>query len=139
MTAKHVKRSPAFQQKIEKLIKGLLVQADWARSDQRLDEATLFTEAVEILAKHTTDAACLVKAADDEPIFVLRGHDVTAGGPPWPGELPASGRMGVVDFWCELQIERRVATRDTSPAEKIADARDCAREMRAYPNRKFPD
>jgi len=132
MTAKHVKRSPAFQEKIEKLIKGLLVQADWAHSNQMLDEATLFTEAVEILAKNTTDAACLVKAANDEPIFVLRGQDVTAGG-------LMENNMGCVDFWCELQIARRIERRDNSPAEKIADARDCAREMRAYPNRKFPD
>lgn len=62
---------------------------------------------------------CLGKAADDEPVFVLRGQDIHAA--------------GLVRDWADLAEGTRC-----SP-EKVAEARDLASQMRAWRTRKFPD
>jgi len=65
---------------------------------------------------------CLGKAADDEPVFILRAHDETA---------PATIR-----YWAQ---KARVAG---SPLEKVHKALDLADEMVAWQNihgSKFPD
>lgn len=67
--------------------------------------------------KHTD--TCLQKAADDEPIFVLRAQDRLA---------PA-----VVRMWCEMAELMGVAP------EKTREARNLAIRMEAWPTRKYPD
>jgi hypothetical protein len=62
---------------------------------------------------------CFEKAADDEPIFVLRGQDVLA--------------PMVVEYWAELAAKLRV-----NPP-KILEAYQCAQAMREYERRKVPD
>lgn len=66
--------------------------------------------------KHTSD--CLRKAADDEPIFVLRAQDKTA--------------PDAIRLWAETN-------RSTLTHEKYQSARDLANEMEAWPDRKYPD
>lgn len=67
--------------------------------------------------KHTD--TCLRKAADEEPIFVLRAQDRLA---------PA-----VVERWAELAEQNGV------PASKTADAWETAALMRQWHTRKLPD
>ena len=62
---------------------------------------------------------CIAKAADDEPVFVLRAQDITA---------PA-----VVRTWCEFAVLAGCAP------EKIREARALALQMEQWPNRKMPD
>lgn len=59
------------------------------------------------------------KAAEGEPLFILRGQDVTAD--------------GLVEQWAN-----RAAKRGVSP-EKVEEARAIARAMREWPTRKIPD
>lgn len=62
---------------------------------------------------------CLGKAADDEPVFVLRAQD----------DLAAD----LVDQW---------ATRASllgCPHDKVREARELAQSMREWPTRKNPD
>jgi hypothetical protein len=76
----------------------------------------------ETLAAVARGAGCLGKAADDEPVFVLRAHD---------GLAP-----DVVEFWVDL------AKAHGAPPEKIAGAMTLATEMRAWAARngsKWPD
>lgn len=64
--------------------------------------------------------SCLVKAADDEPLFVLRAQDITA---------PVA-----IEEWC------RLAERLGAPAEKVAHARLHAEAMRRWAGaKKVPD
>ena len=62
---------------------------------------------------------CLGKAADDEPVFVLRGQDVLA--------------PDLVDLWAA-----RAQVNGCGP-EKVAGARELAAKMRAWAPRKYPD
>ena len=62
---------------------------------------------------------CLGKAADDEPVFVLRAQDKLA--------------PGLIELWAEGAEGHRCAP------EKVAEARALAARMRAWPNRKYPD
>lgn len=62
---------------------------------------------------------CYDKAADDEPIFVLRAKDALA---------PIA-----VEHWAELAAKLGV------PVPKVLEAFRCAEAMRAWPNRKLPD
>ena len=62
---------------------------------------------------------CLGKAADDEPVFILRAQDRYAA--------------GRVDDWADYAEE------GGCPPEKVAEARDLARRMKAWPIRKVPD
>lgn len=75
--------------------------------------------------KHALEMAargkgCLGKAADDEPVFVLRGQDVIA---------PA-----IVEAWADL-----AESVGSIGANKLLEARMVARKMREWPNRKLPD
>lgn len=62
---------------------------------------------------------CLGKAKDDEPVFILRGQDLL------------SDRL--VDKWAD-----RAEASGCSP-EKVQEARNLAKAMRNYWNRKLPD
>lgn len=64
--------------------------------------------------------SCLTKAADDEPIFVLRAQDRTAA--------------QVVRIWTDYNEMRLGADHP-----KIVEARALADRMDAWPNRKLPD
>lgn len=93
-----------------------------------------------------TNDACLQKAANDEPIFVLRAQDITAD--------------ILVELWAELQEEIRNMVRDgMTPEEaagtirrqyglvgregvddpKLLEAYDLAAKMQRWPNRKVAD
>lgn len=61
---------------------------------------------------------CLMKAAEDEPIFVLRGQDVSS--------------PNIVIEWANQNI-------NTCPPEKIRDAFDTALAMIKFRNRKIAD
>jgi len=67
--------------------------------------------------KHTD--TCLEKAADDEPIFVLRAQDMLA--------------PGTVRFWAER------AAANGCPPEKVQEAYALAERMEQWPTRKTPD
>ncbi len=62
---------------------------------------------------------CLGKAADNEPVFILRGQD----------RLSAS----LVELWANLALEHGC------DGAKVADAQNLAAAMRRWPTRKFPD
>lgn len=62
---------------------------------------------------------CFAKAADDEPLFVLRAHDKSA--------------PGLVRQWAHSHEKRN------GPNPKSDEARKLADEMEAWPNRKWPD
>jgi len=63
--------------------------------------------------------SCLSKAADDEPVFVLRAQDKLA---------PI-----LIDLWATLAVERGL------PDEKALEARGQALKMRNWFPRKYPD
>lgn len=67
--------------------------------------------------KHTD--MCLVKAADDEPIFVLRAQDLLA--------------PRIVREW----VARAMAY--GLPEAKAKEALDLAERMEQWPTRKYPD
>lgn len=69
--------------------------------------------------KHTD--TCLIKAADDEPIFVLRAQDALAG--------------QTVRFWAIRLREENGGI--ASP--KVVEAFALAAQMDAWPTRKIPD
>lgn len=62
---------------------------------------------------------CLGKAADDEPVFILRGQDILAA--------------DLVDRWATL------ASLKGCPDAKVLEARALAQAMREWPTRKKPD
>lgn len=66
-------------------------------------------------------SSCLNKAEDNEPLFVLRAHDITT--------------PDVVRFWLE-NAEAKGA--QIEPAKK-EHALACIAQMEAWPNRKLPD
>lgn len=63
---------------------------------------------------------CLGKAADDEPVFILRGQDDIAD--------------RVVDNWAHI-----AAIRLGEGHPKVKEARALAEKMRAWPKKKQPD
>jgi hypothetical protein len=131
----HTKRSAEFLKEITNAAARIDELADMFISNHPSNAQGSLRRVAEILRNNTTDSGCIVKAAEDEPIFVLRAKDITSGGGPELG-----GENGVVDHWCELQIgHRMIPGRINGSMERIAEARDCAREMRDYPNRKWPD
>jgi hypothetical protein len=67
--------------------------------------------------KHTSTT--LAKAADDEPIFVLRASDSLA--------------VETVRHWAAHALVKGV------PATKVQDALDVASAMAEWPNKKLPD
>lgn len=66
-----------------------------------------------------SNCSCFAKAADDEPLFVLRAQDKLA--------------PTVVRIWAQLALQTG------APMSKVTDAHDVADEMERYPNRKLPD
>lgn len=64
-------------------------------------------------------SGCFAKAADDEPLFVLRAQDKCAP-------------QHVRDWADHAEL------RGCSP-EKVAEARALADQMEAWPTRKYPD
>jgi len=76
------------------------------------------------IAKHEREMAargegCLGKAADDEPVFILRGQDRLSG--------------ALVYLWAEC------AERGGTDKAKVEEARELARAMIAWQTRKWPD
>ncbi|HET6207810.1 MAG TPA: hypothetical protein VFD98_13435 [Terracidiphilus sp.] len=66
--------------------------------------------------KHTD--TCIQKAADDEPLFVLRAQDQSS--------------PSVVMFWIACNFPN-------APEDKLREAFDLALSMRKWPNRKAAD
>lgn len=73
----------------------------------------------EELEKMARGEGCLGKAADDEPIFIIRAQDIVAA--------------ETVEFWAWK------AQNYGTPRVKIGGALKLATEMRAWPNQKIPD
>jgi len=69
--------------------------------------------------KDTSDQEMLAKMTDAEPRFTLRGQDVFSA--------------YLVSMWADL------AEAAGSPADKVAHARQRARAMRNWLNKKVPD
>lgn len=74
----------------------------------------------EELAKLARGEGCLGKAADNEPVFILRAQDKTAANLVRQWAEFASGRLGY-----------------NHP--KVVEAYEVAVEMDRWPNRKYPD
>lgn len=121
MPNSHTKRSPEFQAEIDVLIRTLRNP----KGEMPLDMGRL----IEILRNNTTDSGCVVKAAEDEPIFVLRGQD----------KFSAT----LVMAWAQLYDEVVSFLRDQKAAWRgtirSTDAMECAEQMARYHTRKFPD
>ena len=62
---------------------------------------------------------CLGKAADDEPVFILRGQDLCA--------------PHAIRTWVSM-----ARTLGTATPDKLAEAEKCAKMMEAWPTRKVP-
>lgn len=73
----------------------------------------------EELEKALRGEGCLGKAADDEPVFVLRAQDAFAA--------------GLVYDWANKAEEM------VCDVAKVAEARALARQMSFWPTRKYPD
>lgn len=121
----HTKRSPAFTEHIQSLVK----QLDTLR-DAAPGLAGFLDSVIEVLQKNTTDSRCVVKAKDDEPIFVLRGQD----------RLSA----GLVLAWAQLYDDARaeaikVPELAYNGTPRSNDACECSEDMARYHTRKFPD
>lgn len=70
--------------------------------------------------------SCLSKAADNEPVFVLRGQDIFA--------------PGLVRAWAELFKAANMTDRANARArEKYLEALFLADAMEQWPSRKMPD
>lgn len=70
---------------------------------------------------------CFAKAADDEPLFVLRGQDKLA--------------PGIVRFWA-MQYRQQHLLNETAGiawVEKYGEAMRLADAMEQWPTRKMPD
>jgi hypothetical protein len=63
--------------------------------------------------------SCINKAAEDEPVFVLRAQDAFAS--------------DLVRLWASR------AALNNAPPEKVAEAVKLAEAMEAWPGRKYPD
>lgn len=107
----HTKRSPEFQNEIDTLIGRICALVPVGCMSPELSERIC-----EILGKHTTDNGCMVKAADDEPIFVLRGQDITS----WKA----------IHAWIEENATKNYHFVDS---QKHLDASACATAMLNYP------
>lgn len=107
----HTKRSDVFRNIA-------FNHAAWLRSLSEHGAATIndairLKEIADILENNTTDSRCLVRAADDEPIFVLRAKDPIA--------------HDAVRFWTDCADARNLHESD-----KLDDALGCADEMLAF-------
>lgn len=122
----HTKRTPEFNIRI-----ATARHAVGEMLRQKPEWCAWLEEIGEILAKNTTDSPCFVKAADDEPIFVLRAKDNTAD--------------IYINEWATRMLTIAANLTETTGElydkirKKAFDAIECAAEFRAYPNRKRPD
>lgn len=115
----HTKRTPAFTAEIESLIAGTMNKI-WCGDK----EGAGVNRIIEILRKNTTDSPCVVKAAEDEAIFVLRAKDTFSA--------------LLVMAWAKKFFDRLKGTKKKDNP-KYVDAIECATEMTQYPGRKYPD
>lgn len=74
----------------------------------------------EVLEAAMRGEGCLGKAADDEPVFVLRAQDATAD--------------DCVERWAIM-----ARTLGSTNTDKLLEAGHIAEAMRLWPNRKIPD
>lgn len=123
----HTKRTPEFCAKIDRLVH--LVQRNVGTSSE---DIALSVEDVEDLTKilmlNTTDSPCIVKAAADEPLFVLRGQDMHAS--------------DLVRKWASKfrsQLANQPNADQTKGLAKTFDAEHCATKMENYKGRRAPD
>lgn len=100
----HTKRTPEFDLKIKALAAKVLRGTANTTEDRE--------EIARILREHTTDSSCTVKAADNEPIFTLRGKDDAA--------------IYAVGEWIRYSREHGLH------ADKLDDAVKCQYEMLTY-------
>lgn len=102
MASKHTKRSFVFANEMMDLARKLM---------GKHDKADLM-KAANILIERTTDSACVVKALNHEPIFVMLGHDrcAVAGLTAWINEAERLGLHG----------------------DKLDDAKECLKEFTTY-------
>lgn len=117
----HAKRTQEFLLEIRRLIDAL--QSSTMSAQERL-------RICEILYKNTTDSGCVVKAKDGEPIFTLLARDVTSD------HRVEDWRETVIQEWVNAHPDEQMPE---SLIRKLADAAECAAEMRAWPDRKVPD
>lgn len=73
----------------------------------------------EVVEQLVRGEGCLGKAADDEPVFVLRAQDLFSD--------------GLVNQWADLAEGRKCTS------AKVAGARADAQAMKNWPIRKYPD
>lgn len=73
----------------------------------------------EVLEAAVRGEGCLGRAANGEPVFVLRAQDRLAA--------------ALVDDWANEAVLSKC------PADKVAEARAIAAQMRTWPNRRLPD
>lgn len=126
----HTKRSPEFQRALKPII-------DLLRNNDRTDlKRSLMISIPERemiadwLENNTTDSPCVVKAKDDEPIFVLRGQDRLSS--------------GLVLAWAQLRDDiqaevQRLPAVAYEGSDHSVDAMECSEQMARYHTRKFPD
>lgn len=114
----HTKRSTTFNRELSRLREKLRANTLDAGERARL---------VEILENNTTDSPCIVKAANDEPIFVLRGQD----------ELAAECVQSWAHRFADAREQRNELPEDVRA--KALDALECSREMELYPGRRLPN
>lgn len=118
----HTKQSAKFRTTLAQVIKGL---EDLQAVQDSSDDHELLNQAILLLRENTTDSPCMIAANGDEPVFVLRGQD-----------LFADKR---VDDWCEDVMGTVLFNENQKLKDKVYHARHCARAMRVYGNRKYPD
>lgn len=117
----HTKRTEAFRIEIMELANDLQREVLTREQRERL---------IDILGRNTVDNPSIVKARENEPIFVLRAHDSTSS--------------SLVGLWCErfrTWIANATLTphAEASAMAKWKDAMECASEMREYKDQKLPD
>lgn len=122
MAVAHTKRSAAFRERVDAAIHRIHL-ALWP------DQMQLCQEVTDLLMNHTTDNGCMVKAKEDEPVFVLRGQDKFA-----PALLLAWGQLYDEEH-AERENKPELAWNGT-PRSK--DAVECAETMAMYKTRKYP-
>jgi hypothetical protein len=83
----------------------------------------------EVLEAALRGEGCLGKAADDEPVFVLRAQDALSD------ELVDKWADDAIGAFPALEMDAK----GRGLVHKINEARDCAKAMRQWPTRKRPD
>lgn len=97
---KHTKRSEQFRARMDTLIHKLHLALGPGHE--------LAVEVQQVLMENTTDSGCLVGAAEDEPVFVLRAKDKL---------MPYA-----INYWCNTAKEMGLH------ADKVEDAADAGLE-----------